>query len=587
MKTLRSFAASALFASAAVVAGAGTPLINLVDEKAPLVISFTDVPSLVKNFGESPWAKTWNDEQVQKFFAPMRAQMDFDSLEEKLKAETGRSFSELVAFATGDALIAVTTVDFDFEAEDAKNNLPVIVAIDLGKNAAEVQRLLEDDRKKNPGKGYESEDFDGVTLHIEILASEEKAGSPDRAYWAMVEGSWIFGFNKDTVLGAIDAFKKGGIENAFGKSSAYLAGREKNGPAHVGVTLNFAAIIPRVQQMIEAKAAESGQANPFLNPSAILPALGLDAWNQMSLNVHFTDAQTLVAGSFTFSEERGLLKMVSYGSGPVARPSFIPEKWITASTDKLSLKNLYNGLEEMIAAYNPAVLGMGQMYLQQFNQQLGIDIKRDFFGSFGADTVTGYARRPGTSDAVPPSLEELDQFMGFSLDNPTAFNNALAALMKAGGPRAEQMITKREYLGATINTFAMPAMAGQPQKSVSYAVAKNYLLVSIGSPAALESVLQGNQGSFWERRDVRQALEKIPADASSFAYQETSALMSSVFQTFVKLAENPNAQSASLPIDPAAKPDAATLAKYWGDSTGYLTRDSQGYHFKSSLEHKK
>ncbi len=591
MKILTSLAATALFANITCLAGAATPLVNLVGENAPLVVSFTDVPSLVKNMQESPWAKTWNDEQVRKFFAPMRAQMDFDSLDEKLKAETGRSFSELVAFASGDAIFALTTLDFDFEAEDAENNLPFIAAIELGSNASDVQRLLEEDRKKNPENRYESEDFDGVTLHIEILQSEQNANSPDRAYWAIVDGTWIFGFHKETVLTAIDAFKKGGVENPFGKSTSYLANKEKCGPSHVAMTVNFSVIMPRLQQLIEAKAAErGGQANPFLNPAAILPALGLDAWNQMYLNIHVTDAQTVMTGGFTFSEERGLLKMFSYGPGPVARPAFVPEKWVTVSTTKFSLKSFYNGLEEMIAAYNPAVFGMGQMYLQQFNQQLGIDIKRDFFGSFGADTLTAYALRPGTSETAPAALDELDQVIAFSLDNPSAFNTALQALLKAAGPRAEQMIIKRDYLGATISTLPIPAAGGQ-QNSLSYSVAKNYLFISMGSASAIESVLQGNQGSFWDRSDVKQAFAKIPGDASSFSYQDTRTLIGSGFQSLVKMAESqaglPNANPESAMVDPSAKPDAQTIAKYWGDSVGYITRDSQGYFVKSTLDHKK
>ena len=79
-------------------------------------------------------------------------------------------------------------------------------------------------------------------------------------------------------------------------------------------------------------------------------------------------------------------------------------------------KNFYNGLEETINAYNPGMLGMGQMYLGNLNQQLGIDIKRDFFGSFGPDVISGYAPRAGAGKAA--SLDDLDQFIGFSLDNP-------------------------------------------------------------------------------------------------------------------------------------------------------------------------
>jgi Protein of unknown function (DUF3352) len=581
MKLLKKFVSTALLAGSAAMVPAATPLLNLVGDQAPLVISFNDVPSMIKSFGDSPWAKTWNDEQVRKFFAPLHAQMSFDEFDAKVKAETGHTFGELVEFATGDALIAFTTVDVDFESPEFKDNMPLVIAVELGANASKVEKLLEEDRKKNPDNGHETEDFAGVTVNIETTNAGEKG--PSTAYWAITDGVWIFGFHKDTVLAAIDAFKKGGAENAFGKSEAFLSARNKGGDAHFSFFLNLKSIVARVQQEVARKASEGEQANPFLNPVAIIPALGLDAWNQMYFNIHFNDARTVATGGFTFSEERGLLKMFSYGQGPVARPSFVPARWMAVSSGKFSLKNFYSGLEEMVGAYNPGVLGMGQMYVQNFNQQLGIDIKRDFFGSFGPDIISGYAPRAGA--AKNASMDELDQFIGFSLDNPKAFSTALDALLKMGGPQTEQMIVKREYLGSTINTIGMPSPAGHPAKSVSYSVAKDYLMLSIGSAGAIESALQSGP-SFWERSEVKKALAAIPGDASSFTYQDTSALIATVFKSFVQLASNPATQGQA-PVDASAAPDVETLAKYWGDSVGYLTRDSQGYFFKTTLDHKK
>jgi hypothetical protein len=607
MNLLTRFASIALLAGTAVTGNAATPLLNLIGDQAPLVISFNDLPSMRKAWGDSPWAKTWNDEQVRKFFAPLHAQTDFDKIEAEIKANTGHSIDELVAFATGDALIAFTSVDIDFESDDAVNTIPFIAAIELGSNASKVEKMIADARAKNPGATHETEEFAGVTIHIDTPEKKAKAeaeegeegedgeeegeGSakqdgPDHIVWAITDGVWLVGFNTQSVTAAIDALKKGGVDNAYGKSAHHLATVEKSGPAHFSFALNFKAIVSRAQEEIAKKAAATEQTNPFLNPVAIIPALGLDAWNALYLNVNFTEAQTTLTGGFTFSEERGLLKMFSYGPGPVARPSFVPAKWLTVSSAKFSLKNFYSGLEEMLGAYNPGVLGMGQMYVQNLNQQLGIDIKRDFFGSFGSDLISAYAPRPGATAANPASLEELDQFVGFSLDNPKSFSAALDALMKMGGPQAEQMIVKRDYLGSTINTIAMPnADASKPAKSVSYAVAKNYLFLSIGTPAAIESVLQDGP-SFWDRREVKQALSGVPGEASSVTYQGTSALMGAVFQSLVDLAKNPAMQEQA-PVDASAAPDANTLSKYWGDAVGYMTRDSQGYFFKSTLEHKK
>lgn len=585
MKLLKTFVSTAVLTSSAVLVSAATPLLNLVSDQAPLVISFDDVPSMRKAYRESPWAKTWQDEQVRKFFAPLHAQIDFEKIDGEVKAKTGHTIDELAGFATGDALIAFTSVGIDFENEDARNKIPFIAAIELGANASKVEKMIADAREKNPNTEHETEDFAGVTIHIETpkTKDDQKNDGPDHIVWAIAEGVWILGFNTESVIAAVDALKKGGVENAYGKSTQYLATKEKSGLSHFTFALNFKPIVARAQQEIAKQAAQGEQSNPLLNPAAIIPALGLDAWNQLYFSLHFGDTQTSVTGGFTFSEERGLLKMFSYGRGPVARPAFVPAKWISVSSAKFSLKNFYSGLEETIAAYNPGLLGMGQMYLENFNQQLGIDIKRDFFGSFGSDFISAYAPRAGA--AKTSSMEDLDQFVGFSLDNPKAFTTAFDALLKMGGPQAEQMIVKREYLGSTINTIEVPATAGQPGKSFSYAIAKNYFMLSVGSAGAIESALQSGP-SFWDRNEVKKAFSAIPGDAGSFTYQDTSALIGTVFQS---LAQIPSSQSTNgqSPVDASATPSVDTLSKYWGDTVGYLTRDSQGYFFKSTLAHKK
>ncbi len=239
MKLLKKFASAALLSGSAVIASAATPLLNLINDQAPLVISFNDVPSLVKAWGESPWAKTWSDEQVRKFFAPLHSEVKFEEFDAKLKAETGHTFGELIGFATGDALLAVTSTDIDFESEDG-NSVPFIAAIELGGNASKVEKMIEEAREKNPGSPQETEDFAGVTIHTEkspASANDENKKGPGQVVWAIADGIWLVGFNTQSVIAAVDALKKGGAVGAYGKSERYLVTKEKNGDAHFGIKL--------------------------------------------------------------------------------------------------------------------------------------------------------------------------------------------------------------------------------------------------------------------------------------------------------------------------------------------------------------
>src|SRR5438270_438212 len=101
------FVASALLAANAFAA---TPLLSLVNDQTPFVISIHDTPTLIKNWDQSPWAKTWNDDQVKKFFGPMRTQLKVDEWDEICKHETGYVVRDLLNLAKGDALIALTNL---------------------------------------------------------------------------------------------------------------------------------------------------------------------------------------------------------------------------------------------------------------------------------------------------------------------------------------------------------------------------------------------------------------------------------------------------------------------------------------------
>jgi len=595
MKLLHPLVSAACLTGFAAIACAATPLVNVVTEQAPIVFSVQDVPGLMKNWEKGPLMATWGDSQMQKFLEPLRQNSDFAEFEEKFKAETGLTPSEIVDLIQGDALIAVTNLNFSV-GDKAPPDFPILIAVEVRDNAEKVEKILLDQQAKHTeNSSYTTEDFAGSTIHGRT-STEEGA---EKFFWTVSDGVFAFSPSKTELLTLVDALKKGGVDNAFGKGVRFASMSKDGATTQVRFVMNFTTIIPWAQQQIAEKTAGQ-QPNAFFNPATIIPALGLDAWRDAYWGIDFADAQAAISGGLTYSEARGLTKMMAYREGlPKALPP-VPVSSLTATAAHFSIRDMYAALEEMIGAYNPGVLGMGQMYLQQFNQQLGIDIKRDLIGSIGAEFVSGYSRRPGSTGAV--SVEQLDQYFAVSLDNAKTFNTAIDALLKSAGPSVEKMIQKRDYLGYSLNTIPTPGDPDQPGKSVSYVVAKNYFMISLGSPAAIESALQtlaGKQPAYWERKEVKQALSQLPANACTFSYQDTAAMLSAVCRTMADLAQKTQAARANaeegegtakketVPLDPTAAPDAATLAKYWSDSSGYGFRDQNGFYFKSVLPYKK
>jgi len=602
MRATLRLAFASLFVVFAARAFAAPSLLNLVDENAPLVVAVHDVPTLMKNWEQSPWSRTWNDEQMKKFLAPLRARMKIDEWDERCKAECGYTVSELIAMAKGDAVLALTSADFPMgDGEPNPADIPLFIAIEVGDNSAKIAKIIGANDEKEHTTVH-TEEFAGVTLHL-YVKSEEKGGGDEFA-WAMADGVWLLSPSKTTLQKSIDALKKGRAAAAFGESERFLQIKKQCGEASLTFFLNVQAIYPAIKKAVEARAASTGAQPLGVQPSVILAALGLDAIKDFYFSINLGDAATELNSGLTYSEQRGILKLVAYRDGPVAQPAFVSAKWITASTMRFSLFDTYKALRELLDNVSPVIGGMVQGQIAGLNKQLGVDLEHDFLGSLGDVIIVANATRPGASADVPVPLTEFDQLYAFSLQNPVAFTNAVEALKRMMGPQADKLFEKREYLNQTIYTYA-PAKTAPGQKGFSYSITPKYLFIAAGSPAVLETALQGLDGkqpSLWQRPEVKEAFADVPAKACAFQFQNTRAMMASLVETLVQiapmLASKAKADDSDgdsdgkpaddkMPFDLSAKPDAATLAKYWSTASGYGWRDSQGFYGHSKLNHVK
>ena len=114
------------WAAAAALAVAPTRLIN---DSSAFVLLIEDAPTIAKNWDNSPWGKTWNDPQVVRYFAPMRAQMKIDTWDDQLKGATGYTLREMLALAEGEALLAITDLSSVLE-NNGKEPPPFLIAVD-------------------------------------------------------------------------------------------------------------------------------------------------------------------------------------------------------------------------------------------------------------------------------------------------------------------------------------------------------------------------------------------------------------------------------------------------------------------------
>lgn len=576
--------ASSLFAAPAV------PLVNLVDDQTLFAVSITDAPALLRGWDAGPLAKTWEDPEIVKFLAPLRAQIHVDQWDDETKSATGMTVREILNLAKGEALLAVPS--FEFAVLEKDTPPPVLMALDVGDQGKKIEKILADFLAKKD-MTEETETFSGVKVHtrdVEKKVAGETAGANDvKVSWAIVDGTWLISTTKDRIFKTIDAIKQGGVSASLGKSEKFLSTRQRTGDAQGLFYVNTPAIYPLVREGVAAsKAKTAGKGNSLgLDPEAVLSALGLDALGEVYVAVQTSATETILTSGAIYSGDRGLLKLIAYEPGPAPRPDWIGAKWPSVSTAKFSLPKAYAALEELLEGVSPMFSSMAQGYVRQINKNIGLDLKRDFIGSFGTDIVSASVLPPGTAD----SPAEMDQIVSFSLVNEAAMVKSIEAFKRMAGPAADQLFAKREYLGYTIFSLNLPpAAVAAGQKGTSYAIADGTLLIGVGSNYAIESALQGMKakaGLFWKRDDVKAAIADFPADISAIQVQDLRTIVTAAIQAMIELetSKDPSGENTNKMFDVSAKPDAEVIGRYWGLTAGYSLKTSEGMFNKMRIVH--
>lgn len=570
------------------------PLANLVDDQTLLALSVSDAPALLRGWDTSPLASSWGDPKIVKFLAPLREQMQVDQWDADTQAATGLSVRELLGLVEGEVLFALPS--FDFSNVNPKSLPPFLLALEVGTRGPKIEKILADAAEKR-GLREETETFAGVRVHVRALnaprdadaagATPSETRAPRSLAWALVDGVWLISTTKERVFAAIDAVHQGGLPASLGASERFQRTRQRVGAAQALAYLDLPAIYPLVQEaVVAAKAKSAGKPNALgLDPEAVLKALGLDVLGEAYVAVALEPTQARLDTGLAYTEERGVMRLVAYQPGPTSQPDWVPAKWPNVSTARFSVPKAYAGLEALVNEVSPMLFGMAQGQLRSFEKKLGVDLRRDLIGSLGDDLVTAYALPNGQDAGTVPAWTQMDQLIAVSLVNEEAFLRSVNALKALAGPAAEQLFTQRDYLGNTLYTLNAPTAPGASgaARVFSYAIAQKMLLVGIGSPATVESALQGmasGAGGFWQRNDVKASLADLPSDVVSLQVQDLRVLLASLVESVVEYQAALNAgkpDDAKLSfVDVEARPDAEVWARHWGLSSGYVTRTPEG-----------
>ena len=604
----RCFATPILFAGAGfflpLAASVATPeLGQLVPLGEALFVAIEDMPKMREEFGRTALGLTWEEPELAQFFAPFRENPKFSEMLEKLKAETGRTPSELLDFITGDLLLTVPASSFKLTSQ--KGDADALLLIEVGENEGKILELITQQQAKIQAAGpvlETTEDYNGVTLYL-VKPRDEQAGAATPAegelqqpeqtmVWALHEGRWFIATQRSLVTGALDALATGGLSESLAGSAAYAAlrGGEQSGRPGYAMRLNFKALYPALIASIEAARDPQQAPNPMgLDPLNIINALGLDALDAFSATGRIEeDGAMRGVFSITYTEARGVVNLLAYRDGPVAKPDWVPANWINVSTQNFSLADVYTELEGILDRVSPMVAGMALGQVRAFDRQLKIDLKRDLVGNLGPAMVSAVAMPSGASVEKPVPYDEMEQFFAFALADSAAFERTLDALKGRFFPAAAgPLIETRDYLERKIHVMTPQAGAPEGAKGFAYAITDGWFLVSVGSATPVETAIQGMAkpdaaSAFWARPDMRAGFEEMPASAVSVQATDLRVLLASLCALAVKTqATSENAETRF--VDPEALPGSEVFSRHLGPVFGYGERRADGLYFHGFL----
>lgn len=622
---------AAAVAAPAIAADGSSNLLRVVPADAPIVMHVRDLPALVKNWEHTPFAHTWAEPEVQAFLAPAIAKFASEGGAGALadfQEATGMSPLEFAQSFPGELMMVITELPFGSDGDPH-----FVMAADLGGNRAKVEALIQQAEAKNTVGENETaveEEFQGEIIHLRVTKNPKSGVTSETEAWAIVDDVFWFGSPKVAVQEAIAHWKGDGAETPITTAQDFAAIRRNHAGAQALFYVNLESIMQLAiadmesdQEEAEAAAAESGEeppGSPFamlgMSPAEFVHAFGFDALRGIHFSLSLAEDATSIGGGLTWTEKRGLLKLLAIGEAPAPQPAFISADWPSVSADRFSFAQMIQGLKEAAGEANPMFEFMISQQLTQLNQGLGIDLERDLFGSIGDEIVRAYGATAADADADAST----EQLWALSLVNAETFSNALTTIWQLA-PQVAAQFQERDYLGTDIQSIMLPIPSGDGMNLVplAYAITPGYLLLDVGGTAMLETALQNMDKpgeSFWSQPKVVAAMKAIPAGSSSFTFQDLNAIVAPALTAFAGLAstaqqageededleldedgrpiirppgedEDEDSDTPELEelIDPTAVPSAEAVAKHWGTGAGGTYLDADGVRILYRIEH--
>lgn len=552
-----------------------------IDTQAVMIMR--NLPALSKKFNESAWRKIFDDKKFQQYFAPMikefnrEAGEDFTEMQKEMERVFGMPMGELFGMMQGDVSIGISGITPDMiEKIDRGNEMPfsMIMTIDVGQHADKFKQAMlhavkvgNEEAAANGGKVPRQEIKDYLGAEVHLYSAPEGDNDDVTVAWTVTGKHFVAAINADGIYPVVKRLSQNNAEGALSSHRGFQQFAQQSAKHDILMYANLKDIMSTIMDALdrEAQGDPNEDFNP-MSPTMIMKAMGLDQLDDLTMSVGLDQDSTITDLSINYREKIGLMKVLSIGPEEARQPKFIPDDVVSAAVLVFHIDEAWKGIMEIAAGINPIFPVMVQQQLAQMKQQMGVDIEKDIVNNIGPELIVIEGKpvaneQPGGPNNPLQALAGSDSaLILIEMKDRQRFMNAMNTMMAQGG--VDQLMQKREYLGADIYTFNNGAV------EMSIAYMDRHFVVSVNSTKTLEAlIIKMRRGgkSIWEREDVARALKTLPPRACALSVQDLPVMLKQLSDMFSLMQEF---DADAEVVNPQHKPTIEDFRKYFGVVVG-------------------
>lgn len=418
----------------------------------------------------------------------------------------------------------------------------VLLSWDMGKQADKVSTmLLQMYQGLVPGAQKEEYEYNGQTVY-------QLATPAMPAYCAVMNNVLLLSTSKTHLEAVLSGKHKSSLQSY--PRYQEIKKRTLRGRSGLFVYAN-------AERMIQMGVQMSGQAQQV---QPMIDMIGVDALKGIGTGFYFKSSQ--VVESFYLhmpGERKGILGKV-LPSKPASKnlEKYIPEDLIGFRHSHFELRGLIDAGLEALQMFAPRQYQQFVGMEEQFNQQLGVNLREDVVYNIGDE----YLSTVSLSGGLIP-----DFAIQFSLKDPAVFTTAIEKLL--------QMVPKKHrykflWNGYNFNYFNVSTMSKPVPIAPTFVIDGNRILLTLYPEMAKNLIVQ-NSGHF--PKDMMTYLDGY--EHTDVQYLNVEKLVVPLYRTAIPFVQSMIPRS-EVPIEFGLLPSGNTLKKYVNNAMAVWFTDQAG-----------